>query len=254
MKSRSSRTLMSFDVTRPGKANSRWQPRTRHPDQRSQSACATQAFRDVRGPRRTSCVCSEHHRSNARRTPRPHTTRLEGDRGARQTAFVVLAVSRVTQPRTRRTIRVSSRLVQVGPGRTVQKRFGSACTGARRGERTAEPRCGWGSGWQAKSGRGVAREAGGIPCELARFAAVLPRWHAWCMAMAICSEYTPVRSARGRTVHALPFTSRTPSCGKARPRQGWRVSEEPFNCLDCMAKMVAAIRKRRVAAGAETAP
>lgn len=73
------------------------------------------------------------------------------------------------------------------------------------------------------------------------------------MAMAICSEYTPVRTRRGRTVHALAFVAVKPVCGKERPRTGWIVADAPLNCLSCMTKMTAAIKRKRAPRAARAA-
>lgn len=74
------------------------------------------------------------------------------------------------------------------------------------------------------------------------------------MAMAICSEYTPVRTRRGRTVHALAFVALRPVCGKPRPRAGWIVADAQLNCLSCMAKMAALVKRRVAKARAAARP
>lgn len=87
------------------------------------------------------------------------------------------------------------------------------------------------------------REAAEIAKELTRLAAPRQRWHALWMAMAICSDYTPVRTRRGATVHAFPWTGKTPCC-RARSKRGYVVTDQPLNCTDCMAWLVAALEKR----------
>jgi hypothetical protein len=70
------------------------------------------------------------------------------------------------------------------------------------------------------------------------------------MASAICTEYTPVRTRRGKVVHALAMVSVKPVCGKPRPRAGWIATDGQLNCLACMAKLVRMMtaRARKVAA------
>lgn len=63
------------------------------------------------------------------------------------------------------------------------------------------------------------------------------------MASAREPEYTPVRTPRGKSVHAMTITALKPACGKKRPRGGWRVACLPLTCKACARKLVFPVRR-----------
>lgn len=65
------------------------------------------------------------------------------------------------------------------------------------------------------------------------------------MAVALCTEYTPVRARRGKQTHALALTAHETVCGERVARRGWIVSRFPFNCRRCVERLTELIIKQK---------
>ena len=59
-------------------------------------------------------------------------------------------------------------------------------------------------------------------------------------------EFTPVRSVRGRIVHAaMLFGPGKTACGRKPPKKGWRVYKEPLGCRKCKVAVFYPVGRRR---------
>lgn len=63
------------------------------------------------------------------------------------------------------------------------------------------------------------------------------------MATAHPPEYTPVRTPRGKLVHAMTLSGLAPACGEKRPRGGFRIVCKPLTCMACKRKLGLVVRK-----------
>ena len=71
------------------------------------------------------------------------------------------------------------------------------------------------------------------------------------MATAHDIEYTPVRTPRGKVVHALTMTALRPACGEKRPRGGFRIVCKPLTCMACKRKLGFTVRRGAKARASE---